>query len=81
MNYILTGDAAKYYNVSPELISHYDISIISQEMRVPVDYLQLIQNIAADIKSSYGELITLQVSHELDEKKEKKGIFGFLKKK
>ena len=83
VNFILTGDAAKNLEISPDVVKHYDISIISQEMRVPETYLHLLDEIAAEIKQGYGDLITLQVSHEIDkaEKKEKKGFFGLFKKK
>ena len=83
VNFILTGDAARNLEISPDVVKHYDISIISQEMIVPETYLQLIDAIAAEIKQGYGNLITLQVSHEAaqEAKKEKKGFFGLFKKK
>ena len=83
VNFILTGNAAKNLEISPDVVKHYDIAIISQETKVPEAYLQLLNNIAAEIKQGYGDLITLQVSHEIDkaEKKEKKGFLGLFKKK
>ena len=61
VNYIQSGSALEYFKISNDKKYSYIIEFVSEPMRVPVSYVNMLDDYSDQIYQNFGETITLKI--------------------
>lgn len=75
VNYILTGGALEYFKLSNDKEYSYIIEFIPEPMQVPVPYVAMLDDYAAQIYQKFGNAIVLDIKAYKNGKGKKKSDF------
>lgn len=63
VNYILKGSVLDYFKLSNNKEYSYIIEFVPEPMQVPVSYVTVLDDYAAQIHRNYGETLSLNVEY------------------